>query len=161
MSRDAIRALRAAGRHDEALAAARAFVSDQPDDVGANIEAAFAHDRAGLERDAIRYYDTAYHLGVPADDRRRFFVGYGSTLRNVGRADDAIGILGSAIADDPQYPPYAAFLALALGSAGHPRAALATLLGCTLDAARPDAFDGYERALAAYQAELLEALDVT
>lgn len=155
MSRDAIRALRQAGRHDEALEAARAYVAEQPEDVGANIEAAYAHDRVGLERDAIRYYDAAFQLGVPVDERRRFVVGYGSTLRNVGRFDDAVGVLGQAVADDPQYPPFAAFLALALASAGHPGAALATLLGCTLEVARDGAFDGYERALAEYHLELL------
>ena len=53
-------------------------------------------------------------------------------------------------------PPFAAFLALALGSAGHHSAALATMLGCALDVARPDAFDRYGRALTAYHRELLE-----
>lgn len=158
MTRDAIQALRRADRHEEALALAKTFVAEHPDDVGANLEAAYAHDRLGFERDAIRFYDAAFHLGVPPADRRRFFVGYGSTLRNVGRADDAVGVLGQAIAEDPAYPAYAAFLALALQAAGHPRAALATLLGCTLEVARDGAFDGYERALAEYHRELLETL---
>jgi predicted Zn-dependent protease len=120
------------------------------------IAAAYAHDRAGDERAAIRYYDAAYRLGVPDDERRRFLVGYGSTLRNVGRADEAVAVLAQAAADDPEYPPFTAFLALALADAGHPQAALAAMLGCALDAARPDAFDGYERALGEYHRELLE-----
>jgi len=120
-----------------------------------HIAAAYAHDRAGREHDAIRHYDAAHQLGVPAAERRRFTVGYGSTLRNVGRFDDAIAILGQAVADDPEYPAFAAFLALALHSAGHPREALATMLGCALDVARPGALDGYERALTEYHRELL------
>lgn len=155
MTIDDVRALREAGKHAEHLAAAKAYVAEHPGDVLAQIEAAYGHDRNGFERVAIAYYDEAYRLGVPEALRRRFLVGYGSTLRNVGRIDDAIAILGRAVADDP-YPPFAAFLALALGSAGHHEAALATLLGCALDAARPAAFDGYERALAEYQRELLE-----
>jgi predicted Zn-dependent protease len=126
------------------------------DDVHAQIDAAYAADRAGDEHTAIRHYEQAYRLGVPAELRRRFTVGFGSTLRNVGRAEDAINVLAEAIEGDPHYPPFAAFLALALADAGHPKAALATLLGCTLDAARDDAFDGYERALAAYHRDLLE-----
>ena len=137
------------------LSALAARAAAQPDDVVAQIDAAYAHDRAGLERDAIRYYDAAFHLGVPDAYRRSFAVGYGSTLRNVGRIDDAIAILAQAAADDPSYPPFAAFLALALGSAGHHKAALAAMLGCALDAARPGAFDGYERALTEYHRELL------
>lgn len=125
------------------------------DQVRELIATAYAHDREGREREAIKYYDEAYRIGVPADLRKRFLVGYGSTLRNVGRADDAVAILGQAIADEPDYPAYVAFLALALADAGHPKAALATMLGCALDASRPDVFDGYERALTEYHRELL------
>jgi tetratricopeptide (TPR) repeat protein len=156
MTVDEIRALRLAKRHDEHVIAARAYVADHPEDALAQIEAAYGNDRAGDERTAIIHYEEAYRIGVPADVRRRFLVGFGSTLRNVGRAEDAVNVLAAAVEADPHYPAYAAFLALALADAGHPKAALATLLGCALDAARPDAFDGYERALGEYHTELLE-----
>ncbi|MGE0867244.1 MAG: tetratricopeptide repeat protein [Kofleriaceae bacterium] len=156
MTIEQLRALREAGRHEEHVAAAKELVLREPDNVLGQIEAAYGHDRLGREREAVRHYDAAYRLGVPEDQRRHFLTGYGSTLRNVGRADDAVGILGQAIADDPGYPPFAAFLALALQSAGHPRTALATMLGCALDAARPGAFDHYTRALTEYHQQLLE-----
>jgi len=124
-------------------------------DVDAQIAAAYACDRAGDEHGAIRYYDRAWALGVPEAQRRHFVVGYGSSLRNVGRADEAVAILGEAAAADPDYAPFRAFLALALLSAGHPRAALATLLGVTLDVAPQDALDGFARALDGYYQELL------
>jgi predicted Zn-dependent protease len=120
------------------------------------IETAYAHDRVGDERGAIKFYDAAYRLGVPQDKRRRFLVGYASTLRNVGRAEEAVVILANAIVEYPDYPAFTAFLALALADAGHPKAALATMLGCALDASRPNVFDGYERALAEYHQLLLE-----
>jgi tetratricopeptide (TPR) repeat protein len=155
MSVARVRALRLAGQHEEHLAAAKLLVLTEPDDALAQVEAAYGHDRAGFEGMAIRHYELAHRLGVPADERRRFLVGFGSTLRNVGRAEDAVTVLAQAVADDPDYAPFAAFLALALGSAGHPRAALAAMLGCALDVARPDGFDGFERALTAYHRELL------
>ena len=150
-----VRALREAGDHDAHLAAARALVASEPHDAEAQLEAAYAHDRVGLERDAIRYYEAAHRLGVPAAQRRSFTVGFGSTLRNVGRADEAVAFLAQAVAEDPEYPAYAAFLALALAEAGHPRAALAAMLGCALDVARPGAFDRYDRALTEYHRALL------
>jgi tetratricopeptide (TPR) repeat protein len=119
------------------------------------IREAYRHDLDGRERDAIGYYDRAYQLGVPEAERKRFLVGYGSTLRNVKRLDDAIGVLGQAVADYPDYPAFAAFLALALLDAGHPREAMAAMLGCAIDVARPGVFDGYERALAEYHQALL------
>ncbi|MBA3539519.1 MAG: tetratricopeptide repeat protein [Deltaproteobacteria bacterium] len=152
---DEVRALRLAGQHAEHLPAARALVRQRPADALAQIEAAWACDRAGFEHEAITHYDEVYRLGVPAELHRSFTVGYGSTLRNVGRFDDALAILGEAVAADPEYPAFSAFLALALLSAGHPKAAMAALLGCALDVARPGAFDGYERALASYHDELL------
>ena len=120
------------------------------------IAKAYEHDRAGRESEAVKFYDQAWKAGVPEPGRKRFIVGYGSTLRNVGRAEDAVAILGEAVAAYPDYPALAAFLALALADAGHPKAALATMLGCVLDSAKPGVFDGYERALGEYHRELLE-----
>ncbi len=156
MTPDEVRALWDAGRHEEHYAAACALVAEHPESVDAQIEAAYAHDHLGREREAVRYYDVAYLLGVPPERRRHFLVGYASTLRNVGRADDAVGVLGQAIAHDPTYAPFSAFLALALLDAGHPRLAVATMLGCALDVAKDDAFDRYRRALGEYQRLLIE-----
>jgi len=150
-----VRALREAGKHDEHLAAARALVADAPMNVDAQIEAAYAHDRANREREAIGYYDAAFRLGVPTAEKRTFYVGFGSTLRNVGRADESVAVLAQAVAEDPGYAPFHAFLALALFSSGHPREALATMLGVALDVAKAGAFDRYERALGEYHRELL------
>lgn len=156
VSIDEVRAMWAAGeaRAEEHREAAVALAAAHPEDGAAQLEAACAWDRAGEERRALRLYEAAYGLGVPAGERRRLIVGYGSTLRNVGRCDDAVGLLAEAAASDP-FPAYTAFLALALMDAGHGRAALATMLGCALDAARPEAFAGYERALGEYQRGLL------
>lgn len=126
------------------------------EDVDELIASAYAHDRDGDERGAIKLYDAAYRLGVPEDKRKRFLVGYGSTLRNVGRAEEAVAILAQAVVDYPDYPAFTAFLSLALADAGHPKAALAAMLGCVLDVARPGSFDGYERALGEYHRELLD-----
>ena len=119
------------------------------------IAAAYACDKDGRETDAIVHYERAWMLGVPEDKRRRFLVGFGSTLRNVGRADDAVAVLSDAVAAYPDYPALRAFLALALHSAGHPRAALAAMLGVALDVDPGGRFDGYERALVEYHQELL------
>lgn len=120
------------------------------------IAKAYAHDKEGREREAVRYYDQAFAMGVPEPMKKRFLVGYGSTLRNVGRADDAVGVLSQAVVDYPDYPAFNAFLALALLDAGHPKAAVAAMLGCALDVSKPGAFDGYERALTEYHQLLLE-----
>lgn len=150
-------ALRSEGRLEEHVSAALELAAKWPSEVRARIEAAYALDRTGDEAGAVRHYDAAWQLGVPEDLRKRFVVGYGSTLRNVGRAEEAVVILTEEMEREPGYPPYVAFLALALHSAGHGSAALATMLGCVLDVARDGkALDGYERALGGYYRELID-----
>jgi tetratricopeptide (TPR) repeat protein len=121
-----------------------------------DIARAYALDREGREHDAIRYYERAWQQGIPDDERRHFIVGFGSTLRNVGRADEAVALLADAVNDDPLYAPYSAFLGLALLAAGNAAAAVATMLGIVFDHA-PDALDTYGRALNEYHQELLAA----
>ena len=68
-----------------------------------------------------------------------------------GCADDAVGILAQGVVDAPD-ATVSAFLALALLEAGHPRVALATMLGAALDAG---AFADYETALGDHYKALL------
>jgi tetratricopeptide (TPR) repeat protein len=133
-----------------------ARAASAPTDVAARIAAAYACDRDGREADAIGHYDAAWALGVPADARRRFLVGYGSTLRNVGRVDESVAILGDAVAADPDYAPFKVFLGLALHAAGQHAAAAASLLEAILDLHGGARLDGFERAIAEYQKELLD-----
>jgi tetratricopeptide (TPR) repeat protein len=137
---------------DRALARAAAT----PTDVLARMAAAYACDRVGREAEAVVHYDAAWALGVPADARRGFLVGYGSTLRNVGRYEESVAILGEAVAADPDYTPYKVFLGLALHSYGHHAAATATLLAAILDLHGGARLDGFERAIGEYQQELVD-----
>ncbi len=155
----AIAALRTAGDLAAAHVRATDLARAHPHDVRVAMAAAFACDRIGLERDAIVHYERAWELGVPAAERPGFVLGLGSTLRNVGRADDAVTRLAEATAEYPDHAALRAFLALALHSAGHPTLALATMLETALAVAGPgaDGFGQYARALAEYQAELVAA----
>ena len=129
--------------------------NDAPDDVMRQVEAAYACDRYGDEADAIRYYDAAWALGVPDGARRAFLVGYGSTLRNVGRCDESIAVLRSAIEEFPGFAPLPAFLALSLYSAGRYREAMAASLSAVLEAAGDSgSLDRYDRALRYYRDDL-------
>ncbi len=150
---EAIAALRSAGDHDASHRRAVALADQHRDAVRVQAVAAYACDRLGREQDAVGYYTRAWELGGPTDERAGFLLGYGSTLRNVGRHDDAVGVLGQAVLEYPEHAALRAFLALALHSLGHHALALATMLEAGL-AVAPTAFDPYRRALDEYLREL-------
>jgi tetratricopeptide (TPR) repeat protein len=145
------------GERDNDLAELVAAADANPDDVQAVLAAGGAFDRIGREHDAIGYYERARELGIPHDLREDFTIWYGSTLRNVGRLEESVTQLAEGCATYPENPAMRAFLALAQHSSGHHNLAMATMLGAALIvAARREGFDGYERALSSYQAELVE-----
>jgi len=133
-----------------------AFVASAPEDAGAHIEAAYAHDRADLEHDAnppLRdrvspraCRPTSVVTSSSGSARRCATSGRGGRCGRCARASDRRTI--QIIRRSPRSSR------LALLSAGHPRQAIATLLGCALDIS-PTAFDGYDRALGEYHRELL------
>ena len=154
----AIAALRKAGDHETAHPRALALAAAHPDDVRAVMEAAGTCDRLGYEHAALGYYDRAEQLGVPEEKRQDFTICYGSTLRNVGRIEEAVAKLAEGTTVWSEDAAMRAFLALALHSAGHDTLALATMLEAAIvAAARPEGFRGYERALAGSQTELVAA----
>ncbi len=128
---------------------------EHPEDVRLQIAAAYACDRAGDEQLAVKFYDAAWKLGVPEDEQAEFLVGYGSTLRNVGRASEAVKILGALVRQRPNDHAARCFHALALHSADRPARALAELLNVVLALHAPSPSLGkYQRALSEYAEEL-------
>jgi tetratricopeptide (TPR) repeat protein len=117
-------------------------------------ERACACDREGLEEEAIPHYEAALQLGLDEALVPGAMLGLGSSLRNVGRADDAVAVLDDACARFPDDAALALFRALALASAGRCRQALGETI--RLAAARIDADEvvRYRRALDLYADEL-------
>ncbi|HEY3807335.1 MAG TPA: tetratricopeptide repeat protein [Kofleriaceae bacterium] len=118
-----------------------------PRDLAAQRAAAYACDSEGFEAEAIVFYDAAHALG--ASDGQ-FLIGYGSTLKNVGRLDDSLAILARAERDPSVSRAARAFRALTLYRAGKSDAAVAVLvrLVAELDVPR------YRPALESYADEL-------
>ncbi len=92
---------------------------------------------------------------MPAEQRRDFLVGYGSTLRNVGRLERSAEVLRAALREFPDFAPLFAFLALTLHDAGRHREALAACLTAVVQA-EATGLGGYDRALRSYRDLLAE-----
>jgi hypothetical protein len=120
----------------------------QEQEARAAFDSACQHDSRGEEASAIPEYERALALGLPKDQRCSALLGLGSSLRNVGRHEDAVRVLRAAVAEFPDHAALRAFLALALHSHGDGRDAIVTLLDVAI---RWAPVGHYTRALGEYR----------
>jgi len=130
----------------DALAAERSAV-----DADALFERAGARDSAGEEAAAEPLYRAALAAGLSGSRRTQALIQLASTLRNLGRPEEALEVLREAddMDDGSLAPSIAAFRALALFSAGEDAAAVRTALR-----ALAPTLPRYARAVGAYADEL-------
>jgi tetratricopeptide (TPR) repeat protein len=134
----------------------RDLLGQHPADARALFEYAGALDFADREAEAAPVYEQAFSAGLDGDDLRRGLIQYGSTLRNLGRFDEAVSVLRRADEQFPGHDSVAAFLALALTSAGRCHEAVARLLNLALDRVGGEDLGQYQWALRQYAADLSE-----
>ena len=92
-----------------------------PDDALVQYLIASAFDSAGREGEAVPHYERVFAIGVenlPENRRPEIFVQAGSTLRNLGRLEDARKVLQDGIVRFPGYRALYVFLALVEAKAG-------------------------------------------
>jgi tetratricopeptide (TPR) repeat protein len=124
------------------------------DDPRAAFEYASAFDFAGREAEAAPLYERALAGGLETDLERQATIQYASTLRNLGRAGEAVEILRTASRRFPDDAAVTAFLALALSSDGDPLAAVRELLELVLDRVDDPSLRQYARPLRVYAREV-------
>jgi Flp pilus assembly protein TadD len=132
----------------------RDLAGQHPGDARALFEYAGALDFAGREAEAAPVYEQAFSAGLAGDDLRRGLIQYGSTLRNLGRFDEAVSVLRGADEQFPGHDSIVAFLALALTSAGRCEEAVGRLIVLAVDRIGGEDLRDYQWALRNYAAEL-------
>jgi hypothetical protein len=137
---------------DTRIARMRELVAEAPHPALGAFELGGANDSGGREAEAHVHYVAATANGLAAvdpDRAARLVVQHASTLRNLGRVDEAIAMLRDA----PPHPTTGAaprvFLALALHSAGRHDEALREVIE-TIEPTLPR----YNRSVRAYAADL-------
>ena len=117
---------------DETITAIDRLAAERSaDDAVALFERGGARDSAGREADAEGLYRRALELGLDDERRTRCVIQLASTIRNLGKVDEALALLRVEYERDPGTPmndAAAAFYALALVSAGEPDRAASVAL---------------------------------
>lgn len=121
-----------------------------PDSAIGLFERASAHDSTGQPERAVELYTAALDAGLGAERRRRAVIQLSSSLRNLGRADDAVALLTAEMEAETNALDVAvqAFLALALADVGREREAVGVAL-----MALSDHLPRYSRSVANYSQE--------
>lgn len=141
-----------AADRDAAVARMRALVAERgPDDADARFEMGGAYDSTGFEAEAAEEYAAARELGLSGPRLAQLDIQEASTLRNLGRPDEAIDLLQGSGPDPSVGDAHAVFLALALSDAGRPDEALRV----ALEALVPH-LPRYQRSVLAYARALTE-----
>jgi tetratricopeptide (TPR) repeat protein len=108
------------------------MLTEHPHSAVARYHCARAHDYAGEPHLATPLYEQAFAAGLSGTDLRRGLTSYGSTLRNLGRFEEAVAALEQAHRLFPDDVLVLCYLSLALHDAGQPAHALAQLLDLIL-----------------------------
>ena len=117
-----------------------------------------AYDTAGEETTALGFYERAMTEGLEGDVRRRCYLQYGSTLRNLGRLDESLTVFAQARGEFPDSVALGAFESLSLHAAGQVNTALGSLLALLADHVHSEEIERYKPALRG-NAEYLTSLD--
>jgi len=150
MSTDAIRALRRAGRHDEARDLAVELASQAPDDAELQFEAAWVHDFVGQEAEAVPYYLSALSGNLRPELLRRAYLGLGSTYRTIGKFAEAERVLTEGLARFPDANEMKVFLAMVSHNLGRSKQAVEMLLSLLAETSADQNIQSYREAIAFY-----------
>lgn len=120
----------------------------------AAFELAGMYDSMGFEAEAGAEYERALDLGLDEARHAQLAVQYGSTLRNLGRLDEAIRVLRAAPTHASTGSAPRVVLALALHSAGLKDEALRVALEAQIES-----LPRYQRSMRNYAAALTEPAD--
>lgn len=137
---------------EESIALMRSLFAECPASDGrAAFELAGMYDSMGYEAEAGDAYERALSLGLDEARHAQLAVQYGSTLRNLGRLDEAISILESAPVHESTGTAPRVMLSLALHSAGRKDESLRVAIDAQIDS-----LPRYQRSMRHYAAELIQ-----
>lgn len=147
-------ALREAGEVTEAKDLLVDLQREHPDDAKVNLQCAWAHDRLGLEGDAVPYYEAAIRLGLDQVDLKDALLGLGSTYRTLGRYEEALSTLDRGVDEFPDDGGMKVFRAMALYNNRRGKEACELLLTLLSTTTADDTISAYRRPIDIYAADL-------
>lgn len=146
--------LRENGSLEESCAALRDLAREYPDHAEVVFQAAWSHDKAGRESEAVGYYERALRgPGLTPGQREEALLGLGSSYRLTGRAGESVRVLDQAVAEFPRNAALRVFQAIAYHADGRHDHATGILLGLLAETSSDPAIIDYRRPIREYARE--------
>lgn len=142
------------GRHEEARKEFVRLATLTPDDAIVLYETACAHDRLGLEAEAIPYYVAAIEAGLDGRELRGAYLGLGSSYRALGHYEESLTTFADGLRRFPDAQELRVFRAMTLYNVGHFHDSVASLLDVIAGTSNDSEIRSYERAIRFYAKNL-------
>jgi tetratricopeptide (TPR) repeat protein len=146
--------LRNSGHVEAARALLFELNAQRPDNPRVNLHNAWTHDKLGLEKEAVPFYEKALELGLVGDDLRHALLGLGSTYRALGEYEKSKATLTRGVAEFPEDRGLQVFLAMALYNNGRAKEACEMLLTLLSETTAADDIRVYKGAIDEYATDL-------
>ncbi|AEJ38923.1 chloramphenicol acetyltransferase [Sulfobacillus acidophilus TPY] len=146
-----VRHLKAKGRFEEAQAQLQQWLAEDPANPRLLWEMAVLLDNQNKEADAVLYYQRAIELGLDRMHLADAYLGWGSSLRVVGRYSESRQVLERGIAEFPHHAGLKVFHALTLWTLDNYGDAFGELLEVIVKTAADETLEPYRATLAYYR----------
>lgn len=155
---DAI-ALRESGNHNKSRLMLAELLPDPEFGARAHLHTAWSYDNEGKESQAVSHYESALVGPLSGTDRFDALFGLSSTLRSLGRYENAVHYFEQTLREYPKatFPQVKAiqpFYAMCLYNLGRNKEAVSLLLELLVDNTNNDEIKQYERAIRLYAEDL-------
>jgi predicted Zn-dependent protease len=148
--------LREAGELEEARTVLLELLRMNPDDPAVAYQCAWVHDRMGLEREAIPFYERAIERGLSGGDLEGAILSLGSSYRAVGTPAKAAEVLRGGVARFPRNRAMQVFFAMALHDLDENVQAMEILLRNVAETSSDPEIASYKEAISYYASRLDE-----
>jgi predicted Zn-dependent protease len=148
--------LREAGELEEARTVLLELLRMNPDDPAVAYQCAWVHDRMGLEREAIPFYERAIERGLSGGDLEGAILSLGSSYRAVGTPAKAAEVLRGGVARFPRNRAMQVFFAMALHNLDENVQAMEILLRNLAETSSDPEIASYKEAISYYASRLDE-----
>ena len=146
--------LRNKGEHARSRETLTALLSSPDFSAKAHLQIAWSFDNEGKELNAIKHYEAAINGQLTGAERFDALFGLASTLRSVGRYEDALNYFECILVEYPEAIEIQPFYAMCLYNLGRHKEATSQLLSLIVSTTDNDSIKKYRTAIELYSDDL-------